>query len=484
MNTVPRPARGINPFIVILVLGFSSLCVSLMQSLVLPIQSELPILLDTTASNTSWVVTATLLGGAVAMPMAGRLADIYGKKPILVGSATILLVGSFLCAVSIELAGILTGRVLQGLAMGYIPVAISLVRDVAPREKSNSALAAVSAMMGVGGALGLPLAAWIVESFDWRTLFWVASVLAAIMVLLSAAVLPNSMDATGAKFDLGGAAGLSVGLVALLVGVSKGNDWGWGSPTTLVMILGGVAVLVGWGFFELRHASPLVDLRTTAYLPVLMTNLVGLMVGFGMMAHAIVVPQLLQMPQATGHGLGQTIMQTGLWMAPAGLTMLLVSPLSSMFLTRLGGRITLAIGSGVLASGYIFAVFMTDAPWKLMVAASIASAGVAIAYAAMPTLVMNNVPKSKASSSVGVNALMRSIGSTVAGAVMAIMLTSNKVTIGDLSVASQSAFQLCFVIGASAALLALACTLLIPSSKKRKSAPSEVAADSPALANS
>lgn len=143
-------------------------------------------------------------------------------------------------------------------------------------------------------------------------------------------------------------------------------------------------------------------------------------------------------------------MQTGLWMAPAGITMLLVSPLSSMSLTRLGGCITLAIGSGVLASGYIFAVFMTDAPWKLMVAASVASAGVAIAYAAMPTLTMNNVPQSKASSSVGVNALMRSIGSTVAGAVMAIMLTSNKVAVGDASVAPQSVFLLCFVIGAAA----------------------------------
>ncbi|XBH20237.1 MFS transporter [Jonesiaceae bacterium BS-20] len=465
MNTAPRPARGIGPLIVVLVLGFSSLCVSLMQSLVLPIQSELPTLLSTSASNASWVVTATLLGGAVAMPMAGRLADIYGKKPILVGSAVLLLMGAFLCAVADQFSLILAGRVLQGLAMGYVPVAISLVRDVAPREKSNSALAAVSAMMGVGGALGLPLAAWIVESFDWRMLFWLATVLAAIMIILSAAILPSSTVASGARFDLGGAAGLSAGLVALLVGVSKGNDWGWGSPTTLALILGGAVVLLGWGYFELRHDSPLVDLRTTAHLPVLMTNLAGLMVGFGMMAHAIVVPQLLQMPLAAGHGLGQTIMQTGLWMAPAGITMLLVSPLSSMFLTRLGGRITLAIGSGVIASGYTFAVFMTDAPWKLMVAASVASAGVAIAYAAMPTLIMNNVPQSKASSSVGVNALMRSIGSTVAGAVMAIMLTSNKVTVGDVSVAPQSAFQLCFVVGSAAALLALALTLLIPRSK-------------------
>ena len=464
-------AKQISPLIVVIVLGFSSLCVSLMQTLVLPIQGELPKLLHTSASNASWVVTATLLGGAVAMPIAGRLADIYGKKPILLASATILMVGSLLCAVSEGLAPILTGRVLQGLAMGYIPVAISLVRDVAPPHKANSALAAVSAMLGVGGALGLPLAAWIVEAFDWRALFWVATALAGLMIVASAALLPNVADANPARFDLPGALGIATGLVAVLVGVSKGNDWGWTSPVTLTMIIGGVAVLLSWALFELRTKYPLVDLRTTAHLPVLLTNLAALLVGFGMTAHTIVVPQLLQLPTEIGHGLGQTIMQTGIWMAPAGITMLLVSPLSSMLLTRLGGRVTLAIGAGVLASGYIFATFMLSAPWQLMVAASVASAGVGIAYAAMPTLVMDNVPRAKAGSSVGVNALMRSVGSTVAGAVIAIVLTSRTVTVGEATAPALGAIQLAFVIGACAALVGLGITLLIPRAKKALTAP-------------
>lgn len=119
---------------------------------------------------------------------------------------------------------------------------------------------------------------------------------------------------------------------------------------------------MGWGMFELKAKHPLVDLRTAAYRPVLLTNLSALMVGFGMTAHTIVVPQLLQFPREVSHGLGQTMMQTGLWMAPAGITMLLVSPLSARLLTRMGGRATLAIGGSVLASGYIFATLMFDAP--------------------------------------------------------------------------------------------------------------------------
>jgi MFS family permease len=468
-----------HPVLIVLVLGFSSFSAALMQSLVIPIQSELPELLHTTASNTAWVVTATLLGGAVAMPVAGRLADIYGKKPVLVASASILLVGSLLCAVSDNFSLVLVGRILQGMAMGYIPVAISLVREVTPPHMTNTALAAVSATMGVGGALGLPLSAWIAQTFNWQALFWASAALAAVMVTLSATVLQHHHDAHPAKLDIPGAGGLTVGLVALLVGVTKGNDWGWSSWETLAAIIGGAFVLLTWGIYEVRHHDPLVDLRTTARLPVLFTNLAALMMGFGMMAQAIVVPQLMELPKEVGFGLGQTILQTGLWMAPSGLMMLFFAPVSSGLMTRFGSRITLAVGGVVLASGYLIAVFMTDEPWKLMLATCVSSAGVGIGYAAMPALIMSNVPEDEMSSSVGVNALMRSMGTTIAGAVMAIVLTSNTMDFpGGMSIPTHGAFRATFVIGAVAALVAVAFTLLIPRNSKVSLTPPEPSEDS------
>lgn len=119
MSDAPRPpqitaAPVAHPLPVVMVLGFSSLCVALMQALVIPIQSDLPRLLHTTASNTSWVITATLLGGAVAMPVAGRLADLFGHKPVLVASGVVLLAGSLLCVATNVFAVVLAGRVLQG----------------------------------------------------------------------------------------------------------------------------------------------------------------------------------------------------------------------------------------------------------------------------------------------------------------------------------------------------------------------------------
>lgn len=462
---------------VVMVLCFGSLCAALMQSLVIPIQSELPKLLSTTASTASWVVTATLLGAGVTMPVTGRLADLYGKKPVLVISGIVLVVGSVIVALSDAVGPVLVGRVLQGMAMGYIPVAISLVREVAPEHLRNTAVAGVSATLGVGGALGLPLAAWIAQDFDWHTLFWVSAGLALAVTVLTAAVVPHVRDAHPGRLDIVGALGLAAGLVGVLVGVSKGNDWGWGEPKTLGMIVGGVVILLLWGWYELRHDDPLVDLRTTARKPVLFTNIAAVLIGFGMMAQSIVVPQLLQMPETTGYGLGQTIFQAGMWMAPAGLMMMLFTPVSSRLLTRLGGRGTMAIGAVVLAAGYVVAVFLMDAPWQLMLASCIASAGVGIGYAAMPTLILSNVPAAEAAASVGLNSLMRSMGTTVAGAVMAIVLTSRTTILapGTPEIPTAGAFQLCFVIGALAAGVGALIVLLIP--RPRREAADDTADD-------
>lgn len=456
--------------LIIAVLAYGSLCAALMQSLVIPIQGELAELLNTSAANASWVITATLLGAAVAMPVTGRLADIHGKKPVLVASASVLLVGSFVCAISSMLPVVLIGRVLQGVAMGFIPVAISMAREVAPRHLVNTAVAGISATLGVGGALGLPLAAWVAQSFDWHVLFWISTVLAALIVIAAATLLPKVTDKHPAKLDYAGAIGLAIGLVAVLVAITKGSTWGWASGSTLGLLGGGVVVLLVWGWFELRHHDPLVDLRATARRPVLLTNIAALLVGFGMMAQSIVVPQLLQMPVETGYGLGQTILQAGLWMAPAGIMMLLLTPVSSWLLSTLGGRPALALGAGVLAVGYVLAVFLTNAPWQLMLATCIASAGVGIGYAAMPTLIMQNIPASEAASGVGVNSLMRSMGTTIAGAVMAMVLTSQTTVLSPgVEIPSHDAFRLCFAIGAIAAFAGAIVALLI--SKQRSTRP-------------
>jgi MFS family permease len=461
----------------VIVLCFGGMSAALMQTLVIPIQSELPHLLHTSPANASWVITATLLGGAVAMPIAGRLADMFGKQRVLVASSVLLVVGSLICALSDTLLPMLTGRVLQGLAMGFIPVGISLMREVTPPSMTNTAIASMSATLGVGGAIGLPLSAWVAEDFNWHALFWMSVGLAALMVLSVALLVPHVHDAHGGRFDFGGAIGLAVGLLSALIAISKGNEWGWGNGRTIGLLVFGVLVLVVWAIFELRTTDPLCDLRITAQRPVLLTNLAAIAVGFGMMAQAVVVPQLLQIPKATGYGLGQTILQAGLWMAPSGLMMLLFAPVSSGLMTRIGPKRTLMIGAGVLGVGYIVGFELMNAPWQLLVASCVASAGVGIGYAAMPTLILDSVPMTEAGSAVGINGLMRSIGTSVAAAVMAALLTSSTTRVGSFELPTQGAFQLCFLVGAAAAFVGVAIAATIPVVHRRQQERVAVTAD-------
>jgi MFS family permease len=450
----------------VVVLCFGGLSVSLTQTLVIPIQGELPQILHTSPANAGWVVTITLLAAAVTMPISGRLGDLFGKPRVLIASAGVLAVGSAVCAVSSTLPPMLVGRSLQGLAMGFIPVAIALVREVVPPDMANTGIAAMSATLGVGGAIGLPLAAWVVQTFNVHALFWMATIFAVVLLAGLVTLVPRVHDARGGRVDIVGAVGLAVGLVGVLLGVSKGREWGWADGRTLGAIAVGLVALAAWAVFELGQDQPLVDLRATARRPVLLTNIAAVAIGFGMMAQAIVVPQLLQLPTATGYGLGQTILEAGLWMAPGGLMMLVFAPVSSRMMTAVGPKLTLMTGASVLGVGYLVAFLLMDAPWQLLVATVVISSGVGIGYAAMPALIMGSTPPAEAGSALGVNALMRSVGTTVASAVMATLLTG---------VAGRDGYELCFAIGAAAAFVGVAITALVPHVHQRPARPDAAA---------
>ena len=289
-----------------------------------------------------------------------------------------------------------------------------------------------------------------------------AAGLAAAVVASAWFLVPHVSDAAPGRFDVIGAVGLAIGLVTFLVGVSKATDWGWGDARTLGTMAAGLVVLVFWGRYQVRTREPLIDLRTTARLPVLMTNIAAVAIGFGMMAQAIVVPQLLQIPSVTGYGLGQTILEAGLWMAPSGLMMLLFAPVSARLMVLLGAKRTLMIGATVLGSGYLVGFFLMSSSWELLLACIIASAGVGIGYAAMPTLILDAVPQTEAASAVGVNALMRSVGTTLAAAVMATVLTSSTQVFGGLPFPTESAFRWCFALGALAAFAGVAIAAFVP----------------------
>ncbi|NUV62877.1 MFS transporter [Streptomyces sp. CAI-85] len=459
---------------VIATLAFAGTTAAIMQTLVTPLIAELPQILDTSSSNAAWVITVTLLVAAVCVPVVGRLGDLVGKRRMLLACSVPLVVGSVVCAVASDVVTMIVGRGLQGMGMGMVPLGIALLRDVVPAERLSGSIALVSASMGIGGAIGLPLAAAVAQYADWRVLFWGSAVLAAIVAVLIFVLVPDvPAGAKGQRFDLPGAIGLGVGLVCLLLAVSKGADWGWASGTTLGLFGAAVVVLAGWGAWEMRTADPLVDLRTTARPRVLLTNLASVFIGFGMYASMLVMPQLLQFPEATGYGLGQSMLAAGLWMAPGGLMMMLVSPLGGKLTNAHGPKFTLICGALVLAAGYFASLALIGSAWGVMLVTIITSSGVGLAYGAMPALIMSSVPLSETAAANAFNTLMRSLGTSIGAAVIGVILAQMTTTMGGYTFASEDGFRTALLVGGALALVSAAVAAVIPAARAAQSGAGE-----------
>ncbi|GGW39485.1 MFS transporter [Streptomyces lucensis JCM 4490] len=453
----PRAGAAVVP-----VLAFAGIVVAVMQTLLVPVIKDLPQLLDTAPSNATWVLTSTLLSGAVATPIMGRLGDLYGKRRMLVLSLAVMVAGALVSAVTSELLTMIVGRTLQGFAMGAIPLGIGLMRDMLPRERLGSAMALMSSSIGVGGGLALPAAALVAQHSDWHVLFYGAAGLGALAIALTCLVVPESPMRAKGSFDLLGALGLSTGLVLLLLPITKGSDWGWSSGTTLGLFGASAVVLVLWGLFELRVPAPLVDLRTTARREVLLTNLASIMVGVSFYVVSLVLPQLLQLPTATGYGLGRSMVVAGLCVAPLGLTMMFTAPVYARLSARYGPKVTLITGLLIIAVGYGGGLGLMDAAWQTVVTSVVLGAGIGLAYSSLPALIVGAVPASETGAANGLNTLMRSIGTSVSSAVIGMVLANTANDVGGVAVPTMHGFRVSFLIATAAVAVGLLLAAFLP----------------------
>ncbi|TCL83089.1 MULTISPECIES: MFS transporter [unclassified Rathayibacter] len=453
--------RKLRPNLVIAVLAFAGMGASFMQTILIPIQAQLPELLDASRDDTAWVITVTLLVSAICTPVSGKLGDMYGKRRVAIVLLSLLIAGSVICALSPTVVPLIIGRGLQGTGMGVIPLGISILRDILPKERLGSAIALVSATLGVGGALGLPISALVTENFDWHALFWVAAAIGAVALALFVLVIPAGDSNARGRFDFGGAVGLAIGLVGLLLAVSRGNEWGWTSAPTLISAGIGVVALLLWGWYELRRSNPLVDLRVSARGPVLMTNLASVAMGFALFSSSIVFPQLLQLPETTG-GLGLPLLEASLILMPSGLAMLAMSPVAGRVEKRVGPKPLLVAGAVIIALAYLAAVVLEPTVWLVLVINVVIGIGIGLGYAAMPTLIMRAVPVSESGAANGLNTLMRALGTSIAAAVVAAVLANSAVSGSGGSVPSESGFTLALLFGLAAAILCAALAVFIP----------------------
>ncbi|GHJ42397.1 MFS transporter [Streptomyces sp. TS71-3] len=458
---------GIRARMTVPVLAFGGILMAVMQTVVAPLLPDLPRLTGASAGSVSWMVTATLLTGAVLTPVLGRAGDMYGKRRVLLIALALMTVGSVLCAMTSDIRLLIAARGLQGAAAAVVPLSISILRDELPPARTGSAVALMSSTVGIGAALGLPLAAIIVQYANWHVMFWATSGLGALGLALAWWAVRESPVRSPGRFDTPGALGLAAGLVCLLLGVSQGGQWGWTSPGILGLFAGCVLIMALWWRQQLRAERPLVDLRLASRPGVALPHLAALLAGFAFYANSLVTAQLVQAPTATGYGLGLSIVGSGLCLLPSGIIMLLFSPVSARISAARGARVTLALGALVIALGYVLRIADSRALWAVILGAAVVSTGTTLCYSALPTLILRAVPGDQTASANGVNVLMRTIGQAVCSAAVAAVLVHHTMPLGGQPVPTLHGYLLAFVMAGTVALIACAVALAVPADPGR-----------------
>lgn len=453
----------------LLVIGLSVvvLTVAVLQTAVVPVLGVIADQLGASTVAVSWVVTANLLAAAAATPLIGRLADLHRKKHVLLAVLAVVLAGSLLAATTTSLPLLVLARVLQAASFALYPVSIAILREELPEDRIGSAMAVLSGTLGFGGGAGLVVVGLLMSGdAGYHRVFWLTTGFTVLVFAVVLTVVPNRPRSAVGTIDWIGALGLAAGLSAVLLSITQGHSWGWGSPRTVACLAGGVIVLVGWWQWERRVRQPLVSTQMLARRSMLLTNVATVFVGMGLYFAFLGLTQFVQMPAGpAGYGFGATVLQASVvYLLPGAVTGFVVALVSGRFIDRFGARPVLVVAAVAGIVGFVMAAFVHSTAWQVIIASILANGYISLGYGALPALVVGDSDAGETGVATGMNAIARTVGSSAAAAVVAVLLGRTD----SAGVPLESSFVAIFSAGAVTALLAM---VLIAASRPRTTSP-------------
>ncbi len=453
-TTVRQPLR--HPRALIVGLSVVVLTVAVLQTAVVPVLGVIAEQLDSSTVGVSWAVTANLLAAAAATPLIGRLADLHSKKRVLLIVLVVVLAGSILAATTSSLPLLIAGRILQAASFALYPIGVAILREELDEDRLVSAMSVLSGTLGFGGGTGLVVVGLLVNhGANYHRVFWLTTAFTIAVIAVVLFVVPARPRSATGSIDWLGAAGLAAGLSAILLAITQGHTWGWTSPRTAASLVCGVLVTIGWWFWERRAQQPLVSTAMLSRRPILLTNLATVFVGMGLYFAFLGLTQFVQIPhEAAGYGFGATVLEASvIYLLPGAVTGFLVALVSGRFIDRFGARPVLIVAAAVGITGFLFIALAHSAPWQVIAASILANAYISLGYGALPALVVSEVTAGETGVATGMNAIARTIGSSVAAALVAVLL--GRTATGG-SVPMESSFVAIFAGGAITGALAMA----------------------------
>lgn len=440
------------------VLLLTVLVTSVVSSLGAPLVPDISAHLHVPLATAQWSLTVTLLTGAVSATVVGRVGDGPRRRTVLVGGLAAVAAGGVVSALAPNLPVLVVGRALQGAGVGLVPVTMAAARDHLPHQKVAGTIAVLSVSSAAGVGAGYPISGLIADAFGVPAAFWFGAAFAAVALLAVVLAFPDSTTRSRTRLDVPGATLLTAGLVALLVAVAQGNDWGWTSGVVLGLLAAAVAALSGWAVQQLRAAAPLVDLRLLRRPAVLGGDSCALVLGVAMYMY---LSGVTEFEQATGFGFSASVVVTGLSLVPLSVCSLAASRSLPWLARQLGQRAVLPGGSLVTAAAGVFFALCHGALWTGFVMMAIMGAGLGLTFAAIPGLIVGAIPASETGSATGFYQVIRYVGFSFGSALTAAVLGAH--TPHGASQPTENGYVLVLWIGAALAVAAAALTWLVPS---------------------
>lgn len=370
----------------------------------------------------SWVFSAYLLTSTTTVPIYGKLADLFGRKPLFLFGVAVFLIGSIASGAAQSMEQLVIFRAIQGLGAGAVlPLVLTIIGDIFALEERARVQGLFSGVWGISSIIGPAVGGLIVDHLSWRWVFYINipfGLLSAFLLIIS---LKEPVERKKHSIDYLGSAALTVSIVALLFAMLQGGvTWSWAAPQSLGLFALAVVFLLLFFYQEMRAPEPILPLTLFKNRIIAISSIGGFILGVVLFGITSYVPLFVQGVK------GGTATSAGITLGPLLLAWPIAATLSSKLIIRSGYRLTAGVGAFLTVVGVGMVTFFqvnTGLPF-IVVAMVVIGSGLGLMSTAFVIAVQNAVPWNLRGVATASTQFVRTIGGTIGVALMGTILNT------------------------------------------------------------